>query len=175
MSRAVRFGPLALLLAIVAALVWRLATPADTNVPSRMVGKHVPYFPMVAAASPRMMFSSTDLARGQPTLVNFFASWCVPCISEAKVLEELKNRHVPILGIAVRDRIEDVDAFLQRNGDPYAAINGDPTSSIQIAFGSSGVPETFVVDGKGVIRFQHIGPIEESDVPMILSKLEQAQ
>ncbi len=175
MSRAVRFAPLALLLLVIIALVWRLATPSNTNVQSTMVGKHVPYFPPVAGASPRMMFSSADLARGRPHLVNFFASWCVPCISEVKVLNDLKRRGVAIDGIAVRDRIEDVDAFLVRNGDPYQEITGDPTSDIQIAFGSSGVPESFIVDGRGIIRYQHIGPIEARDVPMILSKLEQAR
>jgi len=175
MSRAVRFAPLVLLLAIVAALVWRLVTPADTNVHSMMEGKHVPYFPPMAAANARMMFSSADLARGQPTLVNFFASWCVPCIAESKTLAKLKAGGAPIFGIAVRDRFDEVDTFLQRNGDPYAAINADPQSEIQIGFGSSGVPETFVVDGKGIIRYQHIGPIDDSDVPMILSKLERAR
>ncbi|MGE5563726.1 MAG: redoxin family protein [Bacillota bacterium] len=175
MSRTVRFAPLVLLLLIIAALVWRLATPPDTNVHSTMEGKHVPYFPPIAAANARINFGSADLARGQPTLVNFFASWCVPCITESKTLAKLKARGVPIFGIAVRDRFEDVDSFLQRNGDPYAAINADPQSQIQMGFGSSGVPETFVVDGKGIIRYQHIGPIEQSDVPMILSKLEQAR
>lgn len=174
-SRAIRFAPLVLLAVIIAALVWRLATPADTSVHSTMIGRAVPRFRPVAATMKKMSFSSSDLARGQPHLVNFFASWCVPCIGEAKVLEDLKRRGISIYGIAVRDRPDDLADFLERNGDPYQLITSDPQSDVQIEFGSSGVPESFIVDGKGVIRYQHIGPIEPSDVPMILSKFEQAR
>ena len=92
-----------------------------------------------------------------------------------KVLQQLKARGVAIDGIAIRDTPEDVAAFLARNGDPYERIGGDPQSVVQIALGSSGVPESFVIDGKGIIRYQHIGPIERGDVPMILQKLEQAR
>lgn len=175
MSRGVRFAPLVLLLVIIAALVWRLATPADNSVHSTMLGRPVPRFTASAATMNKMDFSSSDLANGQPHLVNFFASWCVPCISEAKVLEQLKVKGISIYGIAVRDRPDDLADFLARNGDPYQLITADPQSNLQIEFGSSGVPESFIVDGKGVIRYQHIGPIEPSDVPMILSKLEQAR
>jgi cytochrome c biogenesis protein CcmG/thiol:disulfide interchange protein DsbE len=78
-------------------------------------------------------------------------------------------------GIDIRDRPEDLAEFLERNGDPYERIGSDPESRVQIGLGSSGVPESFVVDGKGIIRYQHIGPIEASDVPLILAKLEQAR
>jgi cytochrome c biogenesis protein CcmG, thiol:disulfide interchange protein DsbE len=174
-SRAIRFAPLALLVVIIAALVWRLATPADTSVHSTMIGKPVPAFRSEAATVGKMDFSSSDLADGQPHLVNFFASWCVPCIGEVKVLQDLKRRGVSVYGIAVRDRPGDLADFLERNGDPYQRIASDPQSDVQIEFGSSGVPESFIVDGKGVIRYQHIGPIEPADVPTILSKFEQAR
>ena len=175
MSRAVRFAPLVLLLAVIVALVWRLATPADTNVPSKLDGKPVPAFVLPAALPTKPGLASADLASGQPRLVNIFASWCVPCIGEVKVLQMLKRRGVVIDGIAIRDRPEDVAAFLARNGDPYERIGSDAHSNVQIALGSSGVPESFVVDGKGVVRYQHIGAIEASDVPTILAKLEQAR
>jgi cytochrome c biogenesis protein CcmG/thiol:disulfide interchange protein DsbE len=92
-----------------------------------------------------------------------------------KVLAELKARGVSVEGIAIRDRPEDLAEFLARNGDPYERIGDDPQSVVQIALGSSGVPESFVVDGAGVIHYQHIGPIEAGDVPMILAKMEQAK
>jgi cytochrome c biogenesis protein CcmG/thiol:disulfide interchange protein DsbE len=107
--------------------------------------------------------------------LNIFASWCVPCISEVKVLAELRNRGVEIDGIAVRDRAEDIAQFLADNGDPYQRIGSDRQSRVQIDLGSSGVPESFIVDGRGIIRYQHIGAIETSDVPTILAKLEQAR
>ena len=175
MSRAVRFAPLAVLLVIVVALVWRLATPADNNVHSTLEGKAVPAFSLPAILPNKAPLSSVDLATGQPHLVNVFASWCVPCVTEVKVLQALKDKGAHIEGIAIRDRTADLTDFLARNGDPYERIGSDPQSQVQISLGSSGVPESFVVDGKGVIRYQQIGPIEESDVPMILSKLEQAR
>jgi cytochrome c biogenesis protein CcmG/thiol:disulfide interchange protein DsbE len=175
MSRAVRFAPLALLFLIIAALIWRLATPVDTNVHSTLEGKPVPSFDLGPGLETKPPLSSRDLAGGRPRIVNFFASWCVPCITEEKVLQQLKSRGVIIDGIAVRDRPEDLAQFLAANGDPYERIGDDPQSQVQISLGSSGVPESFVVDGHGIIRYQHIGPIEASDVPMILSKLEQAR
>jgi cytochrome c biogenesis protein CcmG/thiol:disulfide interchange protein DsbE len=175
MSRAVRFAPLILLVLLLTGLVWRLATPNDTTIHSRLEGQPVPAFALPAALPTKPGLSSTDLATGQPRLVNVFASWCVPCIGEVHVLQELKSRGAAIDGIAVRDRPEDVADFLARNGDPYERIGSDAQSRVQIALGSSGVPESFVVDGHGVIRYQHIGPIEATDVPMILSKLEQAR
>ena len=175
MSRALRFAPLAILLLLLAGLIWRLATPADTNIASKLENRPVPTFALQAALPLKPGLSSGDLAMGKPRIVNFFASWCVPCVTEVRVLQSLKEQGVSIDGIAIRDRAQDIADFLARNGDPYERIGSDPQSNVQIALGSSGVPESFVVDGKGIIRYQHIGPIEASDVPMILSKLEQAR
>src|SRR5579872_5834027 len=147
MSRTLRFAPLALLLLIVAALVWRLATPTDTTVQSKLAGKAVPVFALAAMLPTKPGISSSDLANGKAHLVNIFASWCVPCASEAKILSMLKVRGVGIEGIAIRDRSDELAAFLARNGDPYERIGSDPQSQLQIALGSSGVPESFIVDG----------------------------
>jgi cytochrome c biogenesis protein CcmG/thiol:disulfide interchange protein DsbE len=175
MSRALRFAPLVLLAILLAGLVWRLATPVDTTVSSKLEGQPVPQFALPQALPSKPPLASADLATGKPRLVNFFASWCVPCITEVKVLQELEARGVAIDGIAVRDRSADVADFLARNGDPYQRIGSDAESKVQIALGSSGVPESFIVDGRGIIRYQHIGPIEADDVPMILGKLDAAR
>jgi cytochrome c biogenesis protein CcmG/thiol:disulfide interchange protein DsbE len=175
MSRVLRFAPLALLLVLIAGLIWKLATPTDTAVTSKLQGKPVPTFDLGPGVETKAALSSRDLAEGRPKLVNIFASWCVPCITEVTVLQELKRRGVAIDGIAIRDRPEDLAAFLAANGDPYDRIGSDEQSQVQIALGSSGVPESFVVDGKGIIRYQHIGPIEAGDVPLIMAKLEQAK
>jgi cytochrome c biogenesis protein CcmG/thiol:disulfide interchange protein DsbE len=174
MSRALCFAPIAVLLVLIAGLVWRLATPEDTSVHSALEGHSVPAFALPAALPDQAGLSSADLT-GRPHLLNVFASWCVPCVMEVRVLQQLKGRGVPVEGIAVRDRPDDLADFLARNGDPYERIGSDAQSRVQIALGSSGVPESFVVDRKGVIRYQHIGAIEASDVPLILSKLEQAK
>ncbi|MFL6727249.1 MAG: DsbE family thiol:disulfide interchange protein [Sphingomicrobium sp.] len=175
MSKAVRFAPLALLVLLVAALVWRLATPVDTNVHSKLEGRPVPVFALAPALPTKATVSSSDLATGRPRLVNIFASWCVPCVTEVRLLEQLRRKGIAIDGIAIRDRPEDLAEFLARNGDPYERIGSDPRSQVQIALGSSGVPESFIVDGKGIIRYQHIGPIEQADVPTVMATLEQAR
>jgi len=175
MSRAVRFAPLILLLLIMAGLVWRLMTPVDTVVHSKLEGKAVPAFQLPPGVPSKAGLSSADLASGKPKLVNVFASWCVPCIAEVEILQQLKTEGVAVDGIAIRDRPADIAAFLDRNGDPYERIGSDAQSGVQIALGSSGVPESFVVDGEGIIRYQHIGPIEPGDIPTVLAQLEKAR
>ena len=175
MSRAVRFAPLAMLVLMIGLLLWRLANPAETVIRSKLEGQAVPAFALPAAVPSKPALRAQDLATGQPRLLNIFASWCVPCIAEASVLEELKRRGVKIDAIAVRDRPDDVAQFLYRHGDPFERIGSDETSRVQLALGSSGVPESFVIDGRGVIRFQHIGPIEPDQIPEILAELEKAK
>ena len=166
--------PLVGFVALFAMFAAGLISPADRQIASQMVGKPLPAFDLPAGAPGRQGFASTQLATGEPRLLNVFASWCIPCIAEAPVLMELKRRGVKIDAIAIRDRPEDVAAFLARNGDPYERIGSDTASAVQLAMGSSGVPETFVIDGKGVIRHQHIGDIRPENVPEILAKLEEA-
>ena len=170
-----RILPILLLVGFVGFVSWRLINPPNTEVRSRLEGQPVPSFVLPAALPSRPGLSSVDLATGQPRLVNIFASWCVPCIAEAPVLDELKRRGVAIDGIAIRDRPDDIADFLDRHGDPFVRIGADRESRVQIALGSSGVPESFVVDGSGIIRHQHIGPIMPQDVPAILAELEKAR
>jgi cytochrome c biogenesis protein CcmG/thiol:disulfide interchange protein DsbE len=172
---ALRFVPLAVLLLFVGAVAWRLAVPRDDRIASRLAGQKIPAFALPPAVAGKPGLASADLARGGPRLVNVFASWCVPCIAEAPLLMELKRQGVRIDAIAIRDRPEDVAAFLARYGDPFAAIGSDADSRVQIALGSAGVPETFIVDGAGVIRGQHIGPITAADLPALKQAVEEAR
>ena len=175
MNRAVRYLPLLILLLFVAVVSWRLIVPNDEKIRSRMTGQPVPAFVLASATEGIPGLSSKDLATGQPRLVNVFASWCVPCIAEAPLLMELKRQGIPIDAIAVRDKPEDVSEFLGRHGNPFERIGSDPESRLQIAFGSSGVPETFIVDGQGIIRYQHMGPIEPGDVQALRREWEAAR
>ena len=176
MSRGwIRAIPVVLVLLLVAALVWRLANPPETDVKSEMIGKSVPAFQLPSAVTGTPALTSADLADGKPKLVNFFASWCVPCIGEAPILLELKRQGVPIVGIAVRDRPDDLANFLVANGNPFGRIGADTQSRVQLAFGSAGVPETFIVDGQGVIRMQHIGPIEAKDISGLIGAVRASR
>ena len=174
MSRWLRLTPVLLLGLLVAALVWRLSHPEDTTIRSRLAGQPVPAFALPAALPGQPGLASTDLT-GRPRLINLFASWCVPCIAEAPVLQQLQRRGVLIDGIAIRDRPEDLAAFVATNGNPFERIGADNASRVQLALGSAGVPESFVVDGLGIIRYQHVGPIEPADVALILAQLEQVK
>ncbi|HVF37477.1 MAG TPA: DsbE family thiol:disulfide interchange protein [Sphingomicrobium sp.] len=175
MNRLLRFLPLVVLVLFVAAVAWRISVPNDEKITSKLVGQPVPAFALAPLLAGKPGLSSRDLATGQPRMVNVFASWCVPCIAEAPLLTELMQRGVAIDAIAVRDRPEDVAAFLARHGDPFDRIGSDPESRVQLALGSSGVPESFIVDARGVIRYQHMGPIEPSDVSTILREWEAAK
>ena len=170
----VRFVPIALFLAIVSVLVWRLAHPGDALIRSKLTDRPVPAFALAAAAPGKPGLATTDLATGKPHLVNLFASWCVPCIAEMALLEQLAAEGVPIVGIDIRDRPDALARFLDNNGDPFVAIGADSDSVAQMALGSSGVPETFVVDGRGIIRRQYIGGLTDSDLPRFRAALAEA-
>jgi cytochrome c biogenesis protein CcmG/thiol:disulfide interchange protein DsbE len=167
--------PLILFAGFVFAVGWRLSEPPDPTVRSRLVGQAVPAFSLPPVLPDRPGLASSDLGRGQKRMVNLFGSWCIPCIAEAPTLLELKRRGVPIDAIALRDRPEDVKQFLLDHGDPFVRIGNDPFGEAQIALGSSGVPESFIVDSKGIIRFQHIGPIMPQDLPTIMAEWERAR
>ncbi len=150
-------------------------SPQQRAIQSQMVGQPLPEFALEPSLPGRPGLASGDLVTGEPRLLNVFASWCVPCITEAPQLAQLANAGVPIDAIAVRDRPADVAAFLARWGDPYRRIGADNESEAQLALGSSGVPETFVIDGDGVIVHQHIGEIRPEHVPELLNALENAR
>lgn len=175
MKRLILWVPLVVFLIFVATVAIGLYAPADRKITSKLIGKPVPEFALGPAVASHPPLTSADLKAGEPRLVNVFASWCVPCIAEAPQLLDLKRRGIPIDAIAIRDRSQDVAAFLAKWGDPYQRIASDPNTQVQIALGSSGVPETFVVDGKGVIRYQHIGDIRPEHVPEILKAFEAAR
>lgn len=175
MSRALRLAPLIAIMLLVAVLVWRLANPPDATVKSALVGQPIPVFALPAALPGKPPLRSAELANGTPQLVNIFASWCAPCVAEAPVLAELRRRGVAMSGIAIRDRPQDLKAFLDRNGDPFERIGSDSDSGVQLALGSSGVPESLIVDGQGVIRYHHVGQIFPKDIPLVLAELEKAR
>lgn len=175
MKRLVLWVPLGIFIMLVILVGVQLSNPSDRVIRSRLVGRPMPDFVLPAALPGRPGLQTSDFTAGQPRVVNVFASWCVPCIAEAPYLLELEKKGVPIDALAIRDRTPDIARFLERWGDPYQRIAADNDSRVQLALGSSGVPETFVVDGRGIIRYQHLGPITPENVAEIVAAYEAAK
>ena len=126
------------------------------RLPSALVDKKVPSFTLPPLTD-RPGLADADLG-GQVTLVNFFASWCVPCRSEHPVLMRI-GKTVPLVGIAWKDKPEDSRRFLDQLGDPYRRVAIDRSGRTGIDFGVYGVPETYVVDKQGKVRLRYAGPL----------------
>ncbi len=169
-----------LLFAVVAGyFLWGLDPGRDPRlVPSARVGKPVPTFDLPAVEGLQQPgLASADLAVGEVTLLNFFASWCVPCRAEHPFLTELAERSgVPLYGINHRDKPAAAVAWLDELGNPYQRIGADAGRGA-VEWGVSGVPETFILDGEGRIRYHHRGPLVggliEKEVEPMLRALEK--
>lgn len=134
-----------------------------SEVPSALIGKPAPDFALPPIQGMAGGFRRTDL-KGQVSLVNVFASWCIPCRAEMPVLERLRDEGIAVYGIDVKDKPEAARDFLERYGNPYHAIGADVAGRVSIDWGVYGYPETFVVDRTGTIRYKHIGPIMPFEV-----------
>ncbi|MEQ8246644.1 MAG: DsbE family thiol:disulfide interchange protein [Alphaproteobacteria bacterium] len=134
------------------------------EIPSALIGKPVPEFVLPPVQGRNLGLSTVDL-RGQVSLVNVFASWCVPCRAEHPLLMEIARRNVvPIFGLNQRDNPEDAERWLATFGDPYTRTGADLDGRASIEWGVYGVPETFVIDAKGIIAHKHIGQMTAKDV-----------
>ena len=146
-------------------------------VPSPLIDKPVPQFSLPEVKTPAKTVGSADL-RGKVTLLNVWASWCLSCRDEHPLLVELARKgQATIYGLKYKDRREDAVRWLEHYGDPYVASAHDLAGKVGIDFGVYGVPETFVVDRNGVIRYKHIGPISketlERKIMPLMRELEQ--
>lgn len=164
--------PFALCVALFGVFYIGLKNPDDHVIASQMVGQPLPEFDAVAAMPGQPGAATADFRDGKPRLLNIFASWCVPCVQEIPMLARLKAAGAEIDGIAVHDTTPELARFLAENGNPYTRIGLDQQGRVQLAFGSAGVPETFVVDGQGKIIYQHIGVVTEDDMPKLLAMLK---
>ncbi|HZP92894.1 MAG TPA: DsbE family thiol:disulfide interchange protein [Burkholderiales bacterium] len=150
--------PLAVFLVLVAFLAIGLSRDPH-EVPSPLIDKPAPAFRLPALREPQKTVSRDDL-RGQVWLLNVWASWCVSCREEHPVLVELaKSGVVPIYGLDYKDTREAALKWLAERGDPYTLSIVDADGKVGIDYGVYGVPETYVIDKQGVIRYKHIGPL----------------
>jgi cytochrome c biogenesis protein CcmG/thiol:disulfide interchange protein DsbE len=164
------FGVLALVFA------WGL-TLEPSRVPSPLIGKPVPEFSLPPVKGRTLGLSSADL-KGEVSLVNVFASWCVPCRAEHPFFVQLNaDGVVPIHGINYKDRPEDAARWLNTLGDPYTRTGADLDGRVAIEWGVYGIPETFVINKDGRIAHKHIGPLTrqtlEEDILPLIRKLNQ--
>ncbi|MEK0084959.1 DsbE family thiol:disulfide interchange protein [Benzoatithermus flavus] len=145
-----------------------------STLPSALVGKPAPTFALPPLEGrDDHGFASTDLG-GRPTLVNVFASWCVPCRIEHPVISRLAEQGVAVQGIDYKDKPEDARVWLRELGDPFQHLGADRDGRVAIEWGVYGVPETFVVDKNGRIAYRHVGPLQPRDVEeKILPLLEK--
>ena len=168
--------PLVVLAGLIA--VFAMSINRDPGlVRSVMIDKPVPQFTLPAVEGlDTPSFDATAL-KGEVTVVNVFASWCIPCRDEHPLLEALKAQTgVRLVGINQKDAPQNARAFLAELGNPYDAIGADRDGRVSIDWGVYGVPETFVVDQGGIITFKHIGPIDaQSLANEVIPAVEKAQ
>ena len=154
------------------ALVALLAIGLRLNpreVPSPLIGKPAPTFELPLLMTPDKRFSERDML-GQVWILNVWASWCPPCLAEHPMVARIAQSGLaPVVGLNYKDAREEALPWLERNGNPYQLIAYDRDGRIGIDYGVYGVPETYVIDRQGVIRYKHIGPLS-ADV--VREKLE---
>lgn len=163
-------------------LFWyALQTGDPSRLPSALIGRTVPDFTLAPLeglksedGSAIPSFDARDLAKGQATIVNVFASWCVPCLVEHPILMTLAEENdVRLYGINYKDAPASARRFLGRYGNPYSRAGADASGRTAIEFGVYGVPETYVISGEGKIVYRHVGPLTEEAVTTKLLPLVQ--
>lgn len=150
-----------LIFAGLAALLWRGLSLNPREIPSVLIDKSAPAFELEQLHDPSQRISHRTL-EGEVWLLNVWASWCVACLQEHAVITEL-SKEVDIVGLNYKDKRSDAMQWLVNNGNPYLVSAYDITGDVGIDYGVYGVPETFVVDQNGHIRYKHIGPVSVED------------
>ena len=158
--------PLAIFAVLAIMFAFALRTGDPSKLPSALIGKTAPAIELAGPGGPDRGgrpvggFASADLAKGQVSVVNFWASWCVPCVQEHPLLVALKERTgVRVYGVNYKDQAAAARRFLGRYGNPFFAVGVDGNGRAAIEWGVYGMPETFIVNGKGEIVYKHVGPI----------------
>ena len=175
------FIPLLAFLALALLFLYRLGSGDPSRIPSALIGRPVPATSLlpveglVRDGAPVPGIVNVDFT-GAVTLVNVWASWCVPCHDEAPLLMKLADdKRIRIVGINYKDQPENARRFIGRYGNPFAAVGADGNGRASIDWGVYGVPETFVIDRTGRIAYKLVGPISEGNLEAVLKpQLEKA-
>lgn len=175
--RWLRWLPLVVAIAFFGLFIRAMMVPVADLPDSPLIGKPAPGFRLAPLAGTAPVDASTILGRGVPVVLNFWASWCTVCVEEAADLERIHRRSggdVVVLGVAIQDAPADARRFARRYGMTYANLL-DPQGRSGIDYGMLGVPETFLIDGQGVVRERFIGAVTESQVMAALDRLYAAE
>jgi cytochrome c biogenesis protein CcmG, thiol:disulfide interchange protein DsbE len=171
MKRVLYLVPLLLFLVLVTYFAVSLRPGHDIHeLPSAMIEKPAPAFDLAGLGESKPL--ALDALKGHPFVINFFASWCVPCRIEHPLLMRLaEENHLPLYGIDYKDKPADGTRLLATFGDPYRQVGMDNDGRVGLDFGVYGVPETYVVDSSGVIRKRFVGPLTAETVDRELMPL----
>ena len=158
--------PLLTLIIMAAFFGWSLMSGRDpASIGSVIVNRAAPPLTAPALRPGEPALTSDLLKTGKPVLLNFFASWCTPCLAEHPLLLRLKQREgVAIIGIAWKNKPEEARAWLAKLGDPFAYAGTDVDGKLSLDWGLSGVPETYLIDANGIVRLHYHAPITERDL-----------
>lgn len=171
--------PLLLLLAL-AGVLWLGLGLDPERIPSPLIGKPAPAFELPDLHQPDESVTEAAISAEGVALFNVWASWCPPCLDEHPLFMRLAEQdEVPVIGLSYRDQLEAARAWLERHGNPYRRVAVDAEGRTGIDWGVYGVPETYVVDAEGIIRYKHAGPIDEvllenEIMPLVRELQEQA-
>ncbi len=167
--------PVALFGALAMMFFFALRTGDPSKLPSTLIGKAAPKLELAALEGlndkgvPVPGIAASALASGTPVIVNFWASWCAPCVGEHPLLIILKEKTgVPLIGVNYKDQAAGARRFLGRYGNPFNAVGVDPNGRAAIEWGVYGMPETFILDARGRIAYKHIGALTADAVESVL-------
>ncbi len=171
MKRWMALLPVMLFAGLAGLFIQRLERPDKEVRPSPLIGKAYPATLLGDMDGRAGGLAAHHFADGKPVMVNFFASWCPPCQAEHPQLMQLKAAGVRMYGIAVKDRPVDTTRFLDQNGNPYARIGADRDGRVARTWGVYGYPESYLLDGNGIIRFRQAGDIRAEQVAQIVKTM----
>lgn len=164
-------APVIVFALMAAMFAFALKTGDPSKLPSALIGKPAPKVELdalaglVVAGKPVPAFSTSALGNGNPAVLNFWASWCVPCVQEHPYLIEIAARTgVAVHGINYKDQTAAARRFLGLHGNPFTTVGVDGSGRAAIEWGVYGMPETFIVDGQGRVAYKHVGPISRESL-----------
>src|SRR5689334_8142870 len=169
MKRLVFMIPVAVFAGLPVLFYVQLFRGPPPELPSPLIGKPAPELGLPALDGQTQQFTRTEIGNGRPVIVNFWASWCGPCRIEHAALQRLAARQgITVYGIDYKDKPDNARSFLNELGNPFGKIDQDQEGRVSIDWGVTGVPETFVIDGKGVIRVHYAHPLDDEIINRLI-------